>query len=316
MLDLTRAADKQTRSPRALGNPKVIRVNNKNYDSGGGCDQVRLVRPARLSHDWLRADDTRDFKLCCACEVCWRVVWIEWMDAERSSAVGNNMEDGWFAQYPVGYQDQLPSARQPVSLSTGPNVVSGMGRRGAKEKGEKDKTWNKTGPEKASDGGKKRKEVDRWTAVPTGCWGFPSFHPFVMRRRLVTSSGGEKKMEFLTGEREKGRREGKGVCLGTKAAFLPVCVSVCLSVCLSSVFMYDMKMEAGTLLGAVTEQQLRDGEGEDGQDTPCVVYRACTRPWKKAEKRPTGDAGCICVCTLNFRGPGSKLGDQGTIDGK
>lgn len=71
-------------------------------------------------------------------------VWIEWMDAERSSSAvvnGSWLEWlDWFAQYPVGYQTQLPSARQPVSLSTGPNVVSGMGRRGAKEKGEKDKT--------------------------------------------------------------------------------------------------------------------------------------------------------------------------------
>lgn len=123
-------------------------------------------------------------------------VWIEWMDAERSSAVVNGRWSerlDWAAQYPVGYQVQLPSARQPVSLSTGPNVVSGMGRRGAKEKGEKDKT----GLEETSDGGKKRKEDDRWTAVPTGCWGFPSFHPFVMRRRwLHHHPGGEKEMEF------------------------------------------------------------------------------------------------------------------------
>ncbi|EGE03371.1 hypothetical protein TEQG_02407 [Trichophyton equinum CBS 127.97] len=131
------------------------------------------------------------------------------MDAERSSASAVvNMEDGWKAGLVCAVSGWLPSPA-PVSPSAcQPVDRSERGVRdgeGAKEKGEKDKTWNKTGLEKTSDGGKKRKEVDRWTAVPTGCWGFPSFHPFVMRRRLVASSGVKRRWEFSTGEREKGK---------------------------------------------------------------------------------------------------------------
>lgn len=71
--------------------------------------------------------------------------------------------------------------------------------------------------------------------------------------------------------------------MGRKAGSLAVRLFVCL---LSSVFMLDMKMEAGAPLG-LSQSNNCVMEGEDGQDTPCVVYRACTRTWQKEEKKMT-----------------------------